>query len=688
MRIGEHGERKVIRGNACTAQGSLNPLPDEQPNIGSNGRGECTNTSISYGHGYSIPVVHPRKQHQAKSTQCDLGSHTMEWSHSFHSDSKSEACCSLHPRVRMRSNRCPLCAATIAKKKMSSIEEKDNGLSDAPNEFEEEIKEFSLDPKWAEALRKISIRLANEKAMRVDDSQFYPNDDQDDKSVSSFATPVFTRKFAESKEHSHTYYRQDDDFSLPQKIEMLSPSSTKFVGTELNLFHSLDSDSSVTLLLASGHRCTPSAIRLQPSPPTSTAAPNNGNSPIGITSIKAQIPNHNHDEMILQEVNGDSDDEISLSMEVPTKYSEAKYSSPISPISAIGIGSPSTGLDRQETLSPVVDLLNENRKRYGSCDNGDISSSSLSAKNGVILHSNSHPSFISALVHNVRCRSHSSSRRTSSHSKSRGHHTENAETERSRLSEKERDKVKENGRSSPPHAPSALAQAAEPQLEECKTNPQAELQPVVVASPENEQQCAREPFTHPLYKLGDIARYADMVVLSTSRRHSRSRRRRRSTNRIKSPDSMSSERDNEEYSHWKEFENNVILQTIGQLRHLDAAFILRSDGRWTYAVVADWTDKGLRFVVDDRGSTKVFSPEQLNASVRRVRVLTQRRGDRLGEAFDAIKRKPGRKKRSIGRSRSFRRNRKGQLVSPSPTRSRNQVVLNLPPTIIENKQYN
>lgn len=54
--------------------------------------------------------------------------------------------------------------------------------------------------------------------------------------------------------------------------------------------------------------------------------------------------------------------------------------------------------------------------------------------------------------------------------------------------------------------------------------------------------------------------------------------------------------------------------------------VLRSDNRWTYALVADRTNKGIRFVVDDDGSTKTYSPEKWASCVRRLRALTKRKG--------------------------------------------------------------
>ena len=112
--------------------------------------------------------------------------------------------------------------------------------------------------------------------------------------------------------------------------------------------------------------------------------------------------------------------------------------------------------------------------------------------------------------------------------------------------------------------------------------------------------------------------------------------------------------------------------------------VKRSDGGWTYALVADGDETQIRFVVNGSGATKSIPSEFWRTSVRRIKVLTQREGDRI------VHNEPGRKKRCIGRSRSFRQKRgngKGRFVSPSPTR-RNTGVVSIPPTIMEGKHYN
>jgi len=64
--------------------------------------------------------------------------------------------------------------------------------------------------------------------------------------------------------------------------------------------------------------------------------------------------------------------------------------------------------------------------------------------------------------------------------------------------------------------------------------------------------------------------------------------------------------------------------SVAQIRVHDAAFVRRSDGSWTYAIVKDRTydDNGegtIRFKVNLRGSTKAFPTSQWGTYVRRIR---------------------------------------------------------------------
>jgi len=64
--------------------------------------------------------------------------------------------------------------------------------------------------------------------------------------------------------------------------------------------------------------------------------------------------------------------------------------------------------------------------------------------------------------------------------------------------------------------------------------------------------------------------------------------------------------------------------SMAQIRRNDAAWVRRSDGGWTYAIVKDRTyeenDGGtIRFKVNVRGSTKAFPTSQWGTYVRRIR---------------------------------------------------------------------
>ena len=94
---------------------------------------------------------------------------------------------------------------------------------------------------------------------------------------------------------------------------------------------------------------------------------------------------------------------------------------------------------------------------------------------------------------------------------------------------------------------------------------------------------------------------------------------------------------------------------VAQLRVNDAAFVRRSDGSWTYAVMKDQVDDGrnrsIRFKVNTRGSTKSFPPSQWGTYIRcinsRTEINTNRRSDAqtkrsapgLGEYLDSNNRR-------------------------------------------------
>jgi len=127
----------------------------------------------------------------------------------------------------------------------------------------------------------------------------------------------------------------------------------------------------------------------------------------------------------------------------------------------------------------------------------------------------------------------------------------------------------------------------------------------------------RQPITHPRYKLGDSARDEDMIILPKSLSRSGRERRRRGQDSSKA---RSSVEDQDRLN-----ESNFIA-SVKELQRLDAAFIRRSDGRWTYAIVADINDKGIMFVVDNHGLTKSLTKEETwNRNVRRIKTLTHGR---------------------------------------------------------------
>ena len=60
------------------------------------------------------------------------------------------------------------------------------------------------------------------------------------------------------------------------------------------------------------------------------------------------------------------------------------------------------------------------------------------------------------------------------------------------------------------------------------------------------------------------------------------------------------------------------VELILALRVHDFAFVLRSDGRWTYAIIAERTAKNMRFVVDSDGATKTFRRREWLKCIRLV----------------------------------------------------------------------
>jgi len=62
----------------------------------------------------------------------------------------------------------------------------------------------------------------------------------------------------------------------------------------------------------------------------------------------------------------------------------------------------------------------------------------------------------------------------------------------------------------------------------------------------------------------------------------------------------------------------IALERMNCLRVHDFAFILRSHGQWTYAIIADKQDDAIRFVMNANGDTKVLSRKRWYSSIRLV----------------------------------------------------------------------
>ena len=169
-----------------------------------------------------------------------------------------------------------------------------------------------------------------------------------------------------------------------------------------------------------------------------------------------------------------------------------------------------------------------------------------------------------------------------------------------------------------------------------------------------------------------------MIIFPTKSRSRSGRGRRR-----RGQDSSEASSADEDQNHSNQSNAAAFVM---ELQHLDAAFVRRSDGRWTYALVADGDDKGIRFVLNKEGATKILAQEMWQKNVRRIKVLTQRKGDVF-----KVNDKPPRRRRGMSMSRSLSKTkRRGRLVSPSPTRNyryRRVDVLSVPPTITEGKAF-
>ena len=66
-------------------------------------------------------------------------------------------------------------------------------------------------------------------------------------------------------------------------------------------------------------------------------------------------------------------------------------------------------------------------------------------------------------------------------------------------------------------------------------------------------------------------------------------------------------------------------EMIYSLQKHDFAFILRSNGSWTYAIIADRQEESIRFVVNTTGSTKTLFTRRWLDSIRVVNTRSNRR---------------------------------------------------------------
>jgi len=289
-----------------------------------------------------------------------------------------------------------------------------------------------------------------------------------------------------------------------------------------------------------------------------------------------------------------------------------------------------------------------------------------------------------ALEHNLNSRSRSRSRRRSHHSRFNSRTRNGADVAKADRAVTARNQSKIVGKNMEEQVRSELPQAVAAMVKQQLVSTQKtkmDDKPKETPSPSpttyyiaNTAASTRGPIMHPQYTLGDSARDEDMIVFPKRKKSRLRRRRRRLRNTHKSQEDSGSD-SNGEMDEGSSSRSAHISMAIGQLRHLDAAFVRRSDGSWTYAIVADGNDTEIRFVINNSGSTKSFPRSNWDSNVRRIRVLSERQGDKVIHN----------KRRKIQKSRSFQgKETKGLMVLPSPTR-RNYNVLSLPPTISENK---
>jgi hypothetical protein len=66
-----------------------------------------------------------------------------------------------------------------------------------------------------------------------------------------------------------------------------------------------------------------------------------------------------------------------------------------------------------------------------------------------------------------------------------------------------------------------------------------------------------------------------------------------------------------------------MVSKVSTLKNYDFAFIKRTDGLWTYAILAYRTEESMMFVMNETGSTKIIKKRQWAEYVRCVAALEE-----------------------------------------------------------------
>ena len=170
--------------------------------------------------------------------------------------------CGRHPRIRATSNRCPHCATATGTLDVTegSFSREANQISHlgGMNEFpedsfddtatvgsgrEDDFEEVSLDPKWAEALRTISNRLASERAQQLSITA-----EKRDPSSGSFVSesPVDVTEF-EAKEEERLANRVTHSIPILSDLQRTIQRANKSIGNFSLDMESEDNDGDCSL---------------------------------------------------------------------------------------------------------------------------------------------------------------------------------------------------------------------------------------------------------------------------------------------------------------------------------------------------------------------------------------------------------------------------------------------------------